>query len=72
LRDGCKNFLDDKQPRVQGDFIMLIVRQPSRLAIKAAFAACRGRLFGGYSDRQAAESSTKMIETANLHVWSSG
>jgi len=72
LREARKKFLDGKQRRVQGDFIMLIVRQPSRLATKAAFAACRGRLFGGYSDRQAAESSTKMIETATLHVWSSG
>ena len=67
----AKNFLDDKQPRVQGDFIMLIVRQPSRLAIKAAFAACRGRLFGGWviAIDRSQESSKKMTETANPHVW---
>jgi hypothetical protein len=52
---------------------MLIVRQPSRLATKAAFAACRERLFGGYSDRQIAEGSpTKMVDSANLHVWGAG
>jgi hypothetical protein len=73
LRESRQNFLDGKQRRVQGDFIMLIVRQPSRLATKAAFAACRGRLFGGYSERQIAErSTTKMIDTANLHVWRAG
>jgi len=73
LRESQENFLDGQQRRVQGEFVMLIVRQPSRLATKAAFAACRERLFGGYSDRQIAEGSpTKMADSANLHVWGAG
>jgi len=73
LRERRENFLDGKQRRVQGDFVMLIVRQPSRFATKAAFAACRARLFGGYGDRQIAEGSpTKMSDSANLHVWGAG
>jgi hypothetical protein len=74
LRERRKNFLDGKQRRVQGDFIMLIVRQPSRLATKAAFAACCGRLFGGlsYSDRKADESSMTMPNTITAHVWRAG
>jgi hypothetical protein len=72
LRESRKKFLDGKQRRVQGDFIMLIVRQPSRLATKAAFAACRGRLFDGlgYGDRP--ESSKTMPNTDIAHVWRAG
>jgi hypothetical protein len=42
-----KNLLDGLQCRIQGDLVMSIVRQTTREAMKAAVAACRGRLFGG-------------------------
>jgi len=74
LRESQENFLDGQQRRVQGDFVMLIVRQSSRLATKAAFTACRERLFGGlgYSDRGTEESSMTMPNTVTAHVWRAG
>jgi len=76
LREWEKFFLTINNAKSRVNFIMLIVRQPSRLAIKAAFAACRGRLFDGlgYSagngDRP--EGSQTMTNTDIAHVWRAG
>jgi hypothetical protein len=74
LRESEKISLTINNAKSRVIFIMLIVRQPSRLATKAAFAACRGRLFDGlgYSDRQETTSSKTMPNTDIAHVWRAG
>jgi hypothetical protein len=79
LRKFSEKFLDGNHGEVHGDFVMLIVRQPSRKAIRTAFAAYCTRLFGGSPDTDGVNcpslDSTSMKSTAHQlerEIWRGG
>jgi hypothetical protein len=75
LRESENISLTITNAKSRVNFVMLIVRQPSRLATKAAFAACRGRLFDGlgYSAQQDRQESSKTMPNTDIaHVWRAG
>jgi hypothetical protein len=78
LREFEKISLTINEPKSRVIFIMLIVRQPSRPATKAAFAAivaiadCCERLFGGWSHSDSKEAPRTMTNNLIPYVLRSG